>query len=61
MQRIEYYRHRAEKAEARCTRGSEALRDEMVEVAGHWRDLAREIEHLDALYGATARANSPGK
>ena len=48
MQRIEICRHRAEMAERRAAQGSEAFRNEMAEIAGEWRDLAKAIEDLDS-------------
>ena len=44
MQRIERYRHRA--MEAARAAGPEALRAQMVLVATHWLELAREAEAL---------------
>jgi hypothetical protein len=40
MQRIEYYRHRAAEVERRAAAAPEAYREDMLELAGHWRDLA---------------------
>lgn len=40
MQRIEYYRHRAAEVERKATAAPEACRDDMLEVAEEWRDLA---------------------
>lgn len=40
MQRIEYYRHRAAEAERKAAAAPEAYRQDMLELAGQWRDLA---------------------
>jgi hypothetical protein len=40
MQRIEYCRHRAEEFERKAAAAPEAYRQEMLELAGQWRDLA---------------------
>lgn len=40
MQRIEYYRHRAAEVERRAAAAPEAYRQDMLELAGQWRDLA---------------------
>jgi hypothetical protein len=44
MQRIERYRHRA--MEAARAAGSETLQPQMLEIATHWLELAREAEAL---------------
>jgi len=43
MQRIEWYRHRAMQAECSAA-GSEAHREEMLDLALQWLDLARQAE-----------------
>jgi hypothetical protein len=40
MQRIEYCRHRAEEFERKAAAAPEAYRQDMLELAGQWRDLA---------------------
>jgi hypothetical protein len=40
MQRIEYYRHRATEVERKAATAPEAYRDDMLELAVQWRDLA---------------------
>jgi hypothetical protein len=40
MQRIEYYRHRASEVERKAVAAPEAYRQDLLEVAAHWRDLA---------------------
>jgi hypothetical protein len=40
MQRIEYYRHRAAEVERKAAAAPEAYRQDMLELAGQWRDLA---------------------
>ena len=40
MQRIEYYRHRATEVELKAAAAPEAYRQDMLELAGQWRDLA---------------------
>jgi hypothetical protein len=40
MQRIEYYRHRAAEAERKAADAPEASRNDMLELAEEWRDLA---------------------
>jgi hypothetical protein len=40
MQRIEYYRHRAAEVERKAAAAPEAYRQDMLELAVQWRDLA---------------------
>jgi len=53
MQRIERYRHRA--MEAARAAGTEAHQPQMLEIATHWLELAREAEAL-AMESATRKA-----
>jgi hypothetical protein len=40
MQRVEYYRHRATQAEQKAAMAPKAYRQDILELAGQWRDLA---------------------
>jgi hypothetical protein len=46
MQRIEFYRHRAYELERKAATGMEELRDERIELASQWRDLALQAQLL---------------
>ncbi len=52
MQRIEYYRHRAAEVERKAAAAPEAYRQDMLELAGQWRDLALHAD-LQARSGGT--------
>src|SRR5215472_619450 len=60
MQRIERYRFRAMQAECKAA-GSEAHRDEMLDMAAQWFDLAKQAEQLakDADLGDVRRNARP--
>ena len=51
MQRIEYYRHRASEVERKAATAPEAQRDDLLELAGHWRDLALHADLQARLSG----------
>lgn len=44
MQRIELYRHRAAAAEQKAAAGSDAARQEMLDIAAQWRELALQVQ-----------------
>ncbi len=46
IRRIEFYRHRAQDLERKAVSGTEALRDERIELAAQWRDLALQAQLL---------------
>ncbi len=51
MQRIEYYRHRATEVERKAAAAPEAYRQDMLELAVQWRDLALHAD-LQAQLGS---------
>lgn len=56
MQRIEFYRHRATQAERKADCGAEELRQDMIDIAMQWRDLAMQAQLLAETAGAAAPA-----
>ena len=54
MQRIEYYRHRADEVERKAAAAPEAYRDDMLDLAVQWRDLALHADLQARISGVTA-------
>jgi len=54
MQRIEYYRHRASEVERKAADAPEPYRQDMLELAGQWRDLALHADLQARLNAASA-------
>jgi len=60
MQRIEYYRHRATEVERQAAAAPEAYRQDMLELAVQWRDLALHADLQAQLGGENASATNTG-
>ena len=56
MQRVEYYRHRANEAERKAVAAPEVCRQDMLELAMQWRDLALHADLQARVNGARASA-----
>lgn len=54
MQRIEYYRHRASEVERKAAAAPDAYRQDMLELAVQWRDLALHADLQARLSVANA-------
>jgi hypothetical protein len=58
MQRIEYYRHRAAEVERKAAAAPDAYREDMLELAVQWRDLALHADLQARLSAASADFDS---